>query len=58
MFRGVLTPRNTHDLLVVAHVSSTAGVEEVVSAGVDVLAHVPADTELDTALAERIAEGL
>jgi imidazolonepropionase-like amidohydrolase len=37
-------------------VSSTAGVEEVVSAGVDVVAHVPADAELDKTLVERIAE--
>jgi imidazolonepropionase-like amidohydrolase len=43
-------------LLVVAHVSSTAGVEEVVSAGVDVVAHVPANAELDKALAGRMAE--
>ena len=42
-------------LLVVAHVSSTEGVEQVVSAGVDVLAHVPADAELDQALVARIA---
>jgi hypothetical protein len=37
-------------------VSSTAGVEEVVSAGVDVVAHVPANAELDRALVERMAE--
>src|SRR5580704_5777230 len=43
-------------LVVVAHVSSTAGVEEVVSAGVDVVAHVPAHAELDKVLAERMAE--
>jgi len=36
-------------------VSSTAGVEEVVSAGVDVVAHVPANAELDKALVERMA---
>jgi hypothetical protein len=47
---------HTRGLLVVAHVSSTAGVEEVVSAGVDVLAHVPANAELDKALVERMAE--
>ena len=47
-----------HDrgLVVVAHVNSAAGVGVVVSAGVDVVAHVPVDGELDTALAERIAE--
>ena len=43
-------------LLVVAHVSSTAGAGEVVSAGVDVVAHVPANAELDKALAGRMAE--
>ena len=43
-------------LVVVAHVSSTAGVKEVVSAGVDVVAHVPANAELGSALVERMAE--
>jgi imidazolonepropionase-like amidohydrolase len=43
-------------LVVVAHVNSVAGVGKVVSAGVDVVAHVPVDGELDTALAGRIAE--
>ncbi|MFF1634143.1 amidohydrolase family protein [Leifsonia sp. NPDC058248] len=43
-------------LVVVAHVSSTPGLEEVVSAGVDVVAHVPVDAELDDALVERIAD--
>jgi len=37
-------------------VSSVAGLEEVVSAGVDVVAHVPADADLDKALAGRMAE--
>jgi imidazolonepropionase-like amidohydrolase len=43
-------------LVVVAHVNSVAGVGKVVSAGVDVVAHVPVDGELGTALAGRIAE--
>ena len=43
-------------LVVVAHIHSVAGVGEVVSAGVDVVAHVPVDGELDRVLAERIAE--
>jgi imidazolonepropionase-like amidohydrolase len=43
-------------LVVVAHVNSMAGVGVVVSAGVDVVAHVPVDGELDSALVERIAE--
>ena len=42
--------------LLVAHTNSAAGLGEVVSAGIDVVAHVPMDRELDTALAERIAE--
>ncbi|MDX2852340.1 amidohydrolase family protein [Streptomyces sp. PA03-3a] len=43
-------------LVVVAHANSLAGLREVVSAGVDVIAHVPVDGELDRTLAERIAE--
>ncbi|WP_431967203.1 amidohydrolase family protein [Actinacidiphila sp. bgisy160] len=43
-------------LVVVAHVNSVAGMRQVVSAGVDVIAHVPVDGELDRALAERVAE--
>ncbi|GAA5198293.1 amidohydrolase family protein [Rugosimonospora acidiphila] len=47
---------HSRGLVVVAHINSTAGVGEVVSAGIDVIAHVPMDGELDKALAERIAE--
>ncbi|MFI6597414.1 amidohydrolase family protein [Nonomuraea sp. NPDC050536] len=54
--KALVTAAHASGLVVVAHVSSTAGVEEVVSAGVDVLAHVPADAELDKALVERMAE--
>jgi imidazolonepropionase-like amidohydrolase len=43
-------------LVVVAHVSSVAGVDDVVSAGVDVVAHVPVYSELDGALVGRMAE--
>ncbi|GAB2810553.1 amidohydrolase family protein [Lentzea nigeriaca] len=53
---ALVTAAHARGLLVVAHVSSAAGVEQVVSAGVDVMAHVPADTELDEALIDRIAE--
>lgn len=42
-------------LTVVAHVSSIAGLEHVVAAGVDVVAHVPADADLPARLVERIA---
>ena len=54
--QALVTAAHARGLLVVAHVSSVAGVEEVVSAGVDVVAHVPADAELDEALAGRMAE--
>ncbi|MEU4745203.1 amidohydrolase family protein [Actinosynnema sp. NPDC023658] len=53
---ALVTAAHARGLLVVAHVSSTAGLEEVVSAGVDVVAHVPVDAELDLALVERMAE--
>jgi hypothetical protein len=54
--QALVTAAHIRGLVVVAHVSSTAGVEEVVSAGVDVVAHVPANAELDKALAGRMAE--
>jgi imidazolonepropionase-like amidohydrolase len=54
--RALVTVAHARGLLVVGHVSSTLGVEEVVSAGVDVVAHVPANAELDMALVERMAE--
>lgn len=47
---------HSRGLVVVAHVNSVAGMGEVVSAGIDVVAHVPVDGELDRALAQRIAE--
>ena len=55
--KALVTAAHARGLVVVAHVSSTAGVEEVVSAGVDVVAHVPADAELDKALAETHGRG-
>jgi imidazolonepropionase-like amidohydrolase len=54
--RALVIAGHANGLIVVAHVSSTAGVEEVVSAGVDVVAHVPANDELDLALVDRMAE--
>ena len=54
--QALVIAAHARGLLVVGHVSSTAGVEEVVSAGVDVVAHVPANAELDNALVERMAE--
>jgi imidazolonepropionase-like amidohydrolase len=54
--KALVTAAHARGLVVVAHVSSTAGVEQVVTAGVDVVAHVPVDAELDRALAERMAE--
>ncbi|MFD7660932.1 amidohydrolase family protein, partial [Actinosynnema sp. NPDC059797] len=53
---ALVTAAHARGLVVVAHVSSTAGVEQVVSAGVDVVAHVPVDAELDEALIDRMAE--
>ncbi|MGW5054975.1 amidohydrolase family protein [Actinokineospora sp. NPDC004072] len=53
---ALVTAAHARGLVVVAHVSSTAGVKQVVSAGVDVLAHVPAAAELHKALVDRIAE--
>jgi imidazolonepropionase-like amidohydrolase len=47
---------HSRGLVVVAHVNSAAGIGELASAGIDVIAHVPMDGELDRALAERIAE--
>jgi imidazolonepropionase-like amidohydrolase len=52
---ALTTAAHSRGLVVVAHISSTAGAREVVSAGVDVVAHVPVDGELDMALAQRIA---
>jgi imidazolonepropionase-like amidohydrolase len=52
---ALVTAAHERGLVVVGHVSSTAGVEEVVAAGVDVVAHVPADALLGAALVERIA---
>ncbi|HUG51482.1 MAG TPA: amidohydrolase family protein [Terrimesophilobacter sp.] len=53
---ALVTAAHARGLVVVAHVSSVAGVEEVVSAGVDVVAHVPVDAELDRSLVGRMAE--
>ncbi|NUW30827.1 amidohydrolase family protein [Nonomuraea sp. SMC257] len=53
---ALVAAAHARGLVVVAHVSSTAGLEEVVAAGADVVAHVPADAELDKALVERMAE--
>ena len=54
--QALIMAAHARGLLVVAHVSSAAGAGEVVSAGVDVVAHVPADAGLDKALAGRMAE--
>ena len=54
--QALVIAAHARGLIVVAHVSSTAGVEEVVSAGVDVVAHVPANAELDKALVERMGD--
>ena len=54
--RALVAAAHDRGLLVVGHVSSVAGVEQVVSAGVDVVAHVPADARLDEALVEHMVE--
>ncbi|GGU17050.1 amidohydrolase family protein [Lentzea flava] len=54
--KALVTAAHARGLLVVAHVSSAAGAEQVVAAGADVMAHVPADAELDEDLVGRIAE--
>lgn len=53
---ALVAAAHARDLVVVAHVSSVAGVEEVVSADVDVIAHVPANAELGRSLVDRIAK--
>lgn len=53
---ALVTAAHARGLVVVAHVNSAAGLEQVVSAGVDVIAHVPADAELDQAQVDRVAE--
>ncbi|MCS7476906.1 amidohydrolase family protein [Umezawaea endophytica] len=52
---ALVTAAHARGLVVVAHVSSTAGLDQVVSAGVDVVAHIPVDAVLDQALVDRIA---
>jgi imidazolonepropionase-like amidohydrolase len=54
--RALVVAAHARGLITVAHVSSTSGVEEVVSAGADVVAHVPASSVMDNSLIERIAE--
>ncbi|MFD5826147.1 amidohydrolase family protein [Lentzea sp. NPDC060358] len=52
---ALVTAAHARGLLVVGHVSSVAGVEQVVAAGVGVVAHVPVDAPLGDALIARIA---
>ena len=47
--QALVSAAHARGLIAVAHASSTAGVEEVVAAGVDVVAHVPANAEPDKA---------
>jgi imidazolonepropionase-like amidohydrolase len=53
--RALVDAAHAHSRIVVAHVNSTAGVDQALSSGVDVIAHIPADSELEQAVAERIA---
>lgn len=52
---ALTTAAHARGLIVVAHVSSIPGFEEVVAADVDVVAHVPADGSLGDTLINRIA---
>ncbi|MCU1405658.1 MAG: hypothetical protein JWQ43_1961 [Glaciihabitans sp.] len=52
---ALVSAAHTRGLVVVAHVSSVAGVGVVVAAGVDVVAHVPVDGVMDRSLVQRIA---
>jgi imidazolonepropionase-like amidohydrolase len=53
---ALVVAAHSRGLVVVAHVSSVAGLDEVVDAGVDVVAHVPVDAELDDELIARISD--
>ena len=53
--RALVVSAHNHGLIAVGHVSSVAGLDQVVAAGIDVVAHVPFDAEIDAALVERIA---
>ena len=52
---ALVAAAHARGLLVVAHVGSVAGLEEVVTAGADVVAHIPVDAVLSDALVHRIA---
>ena len=54
--RALVVAAHDQGVIVVAHVSSTGGLEEVVAGGVDVVAHVPVNAELDQALVDLMAE--
>jgi imidazolonepropionase-like amidohydrolase len=56
IIKALVVAAHARHLVVVVHVSSVTDVEEAVSAGADVIAHVPTDAELDDALIERIAK--
>jgi imidazolonepropionase-like amidohydrolase len=53
---ALVSAAHLRGLVAVAHVSSAVDVALVVAAGVDVIAHVPFDAELDPTLVERIAD--
>lgn len=53
---ALVAAAHSRGLAVVAHVNTAADVELVVSAGVDVVAHIPADAELDQALVSRMGD--
>ncbi|KQX07732.1 MULTISPECIES: amidohydrolase family protein [unclassified Leifsonia] len=51
---ALVTAAHTRGLVVVAHVNTVRDVHQVVEAGVDVVAHVPVDADLDAGLIERM----
>ncbi|MGZ3145733.1 amidohydrolase family protein [Lentzea chajnantorensis] len=51
---ALVTAAHARGLVVVGHVSSAAGLDQLVSAGADVVAHVPTD-DLDDTLVDRMA---
>lgn len=53
---ALVTAAHDRGLLVVGHVSSVPGLDQVVSAGVDVVAHVPAEAAPGDDLVRRIAD--
>jgi imidazolonepropionase-like amidohydrolase len=52
---ALVTAAHRRGIVTVGHVNSLAGLEDMVAAGIDVVAHVPFDVELSETVIERIA---